>query len=286
MTKLAMVVLAALLLAGPLLAHPGSGIAVAPSGEVYFVDTGGGLWKIDAKGALVSVASPRFHWMALDPEDKLRSARLPSIPGGELTWAGSKPAVLLSSDVPLAIGRDGDLYYAARTSANASDIVRVKSSGQRSVLANVRRAYLNGIALGPDGSVYYTEDAAVRRIDAQGRTTTVAENVALTGCASIPSTDGVSGAYLRGLAVDANGAVYVAASGCGRVVKIAPGGAITTVLQIESPWSPTAVALAGKDVYVLEYLHTAAEDRRAWIPRVRKITSDSKSAVLATVTRN
>ncbi|HJQ97181.1 MAG TPA: SMP-30/gluconolactonase/LRE family protein, partial [Candidatus Polarisedimenticolaceae bacterium] len=277
MRRLLLAAAAGLLLASPLLAHPGSGIAVDRKGEVYFVDTGGGLWKIDAKGALVSVASPRFHWMALDPDDKLKAGRLPSIPGGELAWAGSKPAVLLSSDVPVAIGSEGDLYYPSRTSAEALDVVRLKSSGQRSVVASVRRGYLNGLALGPNGSVYYTDDASVRRIDAQGRTTAVAEKVALTGCSSIPSTDGASGPYLRGLAVDPDGAVYVAASGCGRVLKIAPGGTVTTVVQTESPWSPTAIALAGKDLYVLEYLHTAAEDRRAWLPRVRKITPDGRS---------
>lgn len=38
--------------------------------------------------------------------------------------------------------------------------------------------------------------------------------------------------------------------------------------------SETAVALFGKDVYVLEYLHTAVEDRRQWVPRIRRITPD------------
>jgi hypothetical protein len=40
------------------------------------------------------------------------------------------------------------------------------------------------------------------------------------------------------------------------------------VLRTTTPWSPTAVAVAGQDVYVqdvyvLEYLHTANEDREA-----------------------
>jgi hypothetical protein len=59
----------------------------------------------------------------------------------------------------------------------------------------------------------------------------------------------------------------------------------TTLVQLQSPWSPTAVALLGSDVYLLEYLHTASEDRREWLPRVRKISPDGKPAVIATVAR-
>jgi sugar lactone lactonase YvrE len=90
---------------------------------------------------------------------------------------------------------------------------------------------------------------------------------------------------LRGLAVDSIGTVYVAASGCGSVLKITADGRIATILQLDSPWSPTAVALFGKDVYVLEYLHTEIEDRLLWLPRVRRISSDGRSAIVAEVRR-
>jgi hypothetical protein len=69
------------------------------------------------------------------------------------------------------------------------------------------------------------------------------------------------------------------------VLKIAPNGRITKVLQINPPWSPTAVALSGRNLYVLEYLHTANEDRQAWVPRVRKISPDGKQAIVARITR-
>jgi hypothetical protein len=57
------------------------------------------------------------------------------------------------------------------------------------------------------------------------------------------------------------------------------------LLQLESPWSPTAVALHGGDLYVLEYLHTAIEDRRQWLPRVRRISPDGRTVIIATVSR-
>jgi sugar lactone lactonase YvrE len=87
--------------------------------------------------------------------------------------------------------------------------------------------------------------------------------------------------------VDARGTVYVAASGCGRVLKITPDRQVTTVIQLQSPWSPTGVALSGSDLYVLEFLHTASEieDRREWLPRVRKISADGKTAIIASIDR-
>ena len=33
-----------------IMAHPGSGIVVDRRGEIYFVDTGSGVWKIDLHG--------------------------------------------------------------------------------------------------------------------------------------------------------------------------------------------------------------------------------------------
>jgi DNA-binding beta-propeller fold protein YncE len=89
--------------------------------------------------------------------------------------------------------------------------------------------------------------------------------------------------YLRGLAVDAQGVIYVADTGDARVLKITPQGKVTTLLQTESPWSPTGIALFGGDVYVLEFLHTARDVRRDWLPRVRKIASDGRSVIIATV---
>ena len=279
-------VLAALVtsvLASPALAHPGSGIVVDRSGRIYFVDTGSGLWKLEAHGELTRIDPSRFHWLTIDPDDRFKSTTLPSGAGGEVTRVGSAPTLLIASDYPLVIARDGNLYYPRRASAESVDVVRLLPSGQTSVLTKLPYPYLNGLAAAPGGSLYFTEHKNIRKISADGKVAMVAANVAPSGCASIPGTE--ANDSLRGLAIDAGGTVYVAASACGSVLKIAPDGKITKVLQTESPWSPTAVALSGGDVYVLEYLHTAAEDRRAWVPRVRKISADGKSAVLATVSR-
>jgi len=222
--------------------------------------------------------------MTIDADSRFGGVQLPSGSGGEVTRVGSNPTLLLASDFPIAMGLDGNLYYPSRGSRGGLDILRLQPSGRSSVLTSVPLPHLNGLAAGPNGSLYFTENGAIRRVSAQGQVSTVAADITLTGCASIPGTD-ANDALLRGLTVDAGGNVYVAASGCGSVLKVTPGGRITTVLQLEGPWSPTAVALFGKDLYVLEYLHTAVEDRCQWLPRVRKISPDGESAVIATVAR-
>src|SRR6185295_16221184 len=100
-------------------------------------------------------------------------------------------------------------------------------------------------------------------------------------CTRFPNIETNLGPFLRGLDVAPDGTIYIAANGCCAVLKITAKGEITPVLRATSPWSPTGVAVSGDSVYVLEYLHTASGDRRDWIPRVRKLSSDGTAAVIA-----
>src|SRR5262249_11443419 len=107
-------ILAVLCLSTSVTAHPGSGIAVDRLGQVYFLDTGSGLWKIDGQGRLIRLSSKLFHWLALDANDRFASAPLPSSAGTGLDWeilrVGANPTVLIASDFPIALGQDGNLY--------------------------------------------------------------------------------------------------------------------------------------------------------------------------------
>ena len=47
-------------------AHPGSGIVVDKEGQVFFTDTGQGVWKIDRQGNLTNLPASLFHWMTID----------------------------------------------------------------------------------------------------------------------------------------------------------------------------------------------------------------------------
>lgn len=272
------------------LAHPGSGIVVDRLGQVYFLDTGSGLWRIDTRGALTHLSPLRNHWLAIDAGDKFNQSRLPTDSGRDwvITAVASNPTLLISTDFPLAIAGDGTLYYPSVRETNAR-ILRKSPTGSVSAFVTLPRSvtgapvpWINGITTASDGSIYYTEDNAIRRINARGAVSTFATIPALDHGPAIPGND--HHPYLRGLKIDARGTIYVADSGDARVLKIAPNGkVITTLVQLESPWAPTDVALFGDVVYVLEFLHTAGDDRLAWMPRIRKITPDGRSTVILTI---
>lgn len=273
-------------------AHPGSGIVVDRQGQVYFLDTGAGVWKIDLHGNVTQLPGPRFHWMTIDPDDRFSAVRLPTGPRGDITRVARTPTLLVASDFPIVIGANGNLYYPSYTSGTGLQLMELTPADRTRVLANLSAAgrgdlrWLNGLAASPDGSLYYTEDNAIRRISARGEVSTVVANLTIPTCVSIPGT---TRPMLRGLAVDSRGTIYVAASGCGSLLKISARGQVATLHQLESPWTPTAVALFGSNVYVLEYLQTAEsmepEDRRAWLPRVRKITGDGHTSIIASIDR-
>src|SRR5688500_4466443 len=231
--------------------HPGSGILVDRLGQVYFIDTGSGLWKIDTRGALTHLSPLRNHWLAMDPNDRFTQSRLPTDPGRDwvITAAGSSPTILISTDFPLVIAQDGNLYHPSARETNVR-IMRTSPTGGTSAFVTLPRSvagealgWINGLATGPNGSIYYTEDNSVRRITAQGAVSTIATVTALEGRPATPGSE--ERPYLRGLKVDNNGVVYVADAADGRVLKIAPDGRVTTLLLLESPWAPTDVALFG-----------------------------------------
>lgn len=269
-------------LPAPTAAHPGSGIVVDRAGNVYIVDMVSGAWRIDASGKLTHLPGPGFHWMTLDGSDAFRQTRLPTGASGDMVRLGAQPRLLLSSDVPLAIGSDGNLYYPSRGAP--LQIIKLHPTGRTSTLASLPVAgprWLNGLAAGPDGALYYTEDRSIHRIGKDGQVAPVVSDFSCSGLAK-PGPDPLLG----GLDVDAGGTVYVAATGCKAVYKIAPGGRITRLPQLAAAWAPTGIARFGSQIYVLEFQRGDSEDRRSMLPRVRKITPDGRTTVVARVVRH
>ena len=285
--RFVLVLVVAVLLSVSAVAHPGAGIAVDRTGQIYFLDTGSGLWKIDTGGKLSHLSTTRFHWLAIDDQNRFAATQLPSGPLGEIVRVGSNPTVLLSSDYPIAVGDDGNLYYPLGSAGNLR-LMRMTPAGASSVVTTLPARvdgkplpHLGGVVAGSAGSLYYSEDSAIRKVTSQGRVTTV---VTVRAQANGPSIPGVEEhPYLRGFAVNNGGVTYVADSGDARLLKVTSNGNVTTLLQTQSPWSPTAVAVFGNDVYVLEYLHTDRDVRRDWLPRVRKIGANGQSSIVATI---
>jgi sugar lactone lactonase YvrE len=271
-------------------AHPGSGIVIDKEGNVFFTDTGMGVWKIDKQGKLTYIPASKFHWMAMDEMGYFTGSQKNF---GEyferVTPQNTKPVLIMCSDFPIAVNRDGNLYY-ADTRRGSAGIIRRTPGGVESILTRADMfRNITGITAGPDGSLYVTDANAnvIRKITMDGKVSIFASGfVNKTGFNDPPpETDA---GYCRGLAVDSSGNVYVAATGSRSVLKITPRGKISTILQATNPWSPTGVAVYHGEVYVLEWSDappSQTEVRKAWIPRVRKIGIDGKITILATVSR-
>lgn len=272
-------------------AHPGSGILVDKEGNVFITDTGKGVWKIDANGKLTYLPASRFHWMTIDSIGYF--AESPKNFGEyfeRVTPQSNKPALIMCSDFPLVVGRDGNIYY-ADTRPGSTKIIRRTPEGKESVLvSNKIFEFISGIAAGADGSLYITEANnananTIRKITMNGTVSIIATFVGKRRndlpLETVPS-------YCRGLAVDSTGTIYVAATGSRSVLKITPKGKVTTILQTTRPWTPTGVTVFHGEVYMLEWHDVTPENlevRSAWIPRVRKIGQGGKVTTLATVSR-
>jgi sugar lactone lactonase YvrE len=286
-------------------AHPGSGIAVDSQGRVYFVETGnpdarfpGFIWEVDARGKLTPVHKTGGHWLTLDANGSFARSDLgawfqqrhtPWLQRAEAHDSG--PALVQADGCPIVVNRDGNLYYASGESPEQGggiQVTRLSPEGKLTLLVpnlseTARRlGGIKGLASGPDGSLYVAYPKAIQKITMDGRVTTLADPVVVSDCEKdVPA--GEAEPFLRGLAVDSHGVVYVAATGCRCVVKVTPDGRVSTVLKAQRPWSPTGVAVRGGDIYVLEYTNPNSADRADWLPRVRKLDRDGKVTTLVTI---
>ncbi|MEO7266356.1 MAG: hypothetical protein ABIW38_15675 [Ferruginibacter sp.] len=280
-----------LLVATTISAHPGSGIVVDKWGNVYFTDTGKGVWKIDTQCKLTYIPSSRFHWMTIDPVGYFAESQKTFREYFErVTEQSYKHALIICPKFPLVVNKDGNMYYSDYLHSPAS-IKRRTPEGNESVLASDKIfKFTSGIAAVQDGSIYITEASnananTIRKITMNGTVSIIATFI---GKAAIDLPLENVPSYCRGLAVDEKGFIYVAATGSRSVLKITPQCKISIILQVPCPWTPTSVALFNGEVYVLEWHNVAAadlENHTAHIPRVRKIDSDGKVITLATVSR-
>jgi uncharacterized membrane protein len=285
-------------LAAPALAHPGSGIVVDARGNVWFMDTGYGVWQIDPSGHLTPQGGTGGHFLAIDRSGKFKHDHFAGLRPGDVDVARLDPTLLVGREYPMTFGSDGAFYFpqvadkgrvrmmrmAHGEAAKAFvDLPPIREIGHDSKPIDVE--WIWGIAAGPDGSIYYTEQQAVRRIAPDGTLSTVAENVVVPDCQKPEALkDSKSQTNLYGLDVAADGTVYVAAPGCNAVLKITSDGKVSVVVQSTNRWCPQGVALASDKLYVLEYDYVASDDDRSkWFPRVRRLDPDGSLTIVAEV---
>jgi len=291
----ALVLFALGLFASMAFAHPGSGIIVDKSGNVYFVRTFVGVAKISADGKLTDFYhAADGHWMCLDEQGIFSRAEPKYFQ--RITDDGARPAIIFAGGgSPITLGGDGNFYYCGTQNGDfhpgAMTIVRESPEKQQSVLAPSLEDTLNelhdgitGLTSGPDGSLYIACWNSLLRVSMDGKVTTLVHPVRVTDCDEDPADHKEANRglpLLRGIAVDSNGVIYTAATSCHCLLRISPQGEVRTILKSERPWSPTGVAVRNGIIYLLEYTHANGPKAEGWKPRVRKIDDKGKITTLA-----
>lgn len=290
-------------------AHPASGIVLDRHGNIYFSDLET-IWKIDTNGKLSvfrpGVSGRHVHELAIDDHDNIYGADLSYESEKfvsdiwKMTAAGAIEYQLEPTDKPprgMSIWRDreGNNYFVDQNNHTKTQtlLLRRTPAGKVTTLAGGAYGHADGkgtaakfssvgnIAFGPDGDLYVSDGASVRKVAMDGTVVTLAEGLDARTKEDKPTLFGGSYGNLAGLAVDALGNVYVADAGNRRLFKIDREGKATVLLRTDPPYFPNGVVVApGGDIFVLEVGFTLPP---SWSgPRVRKLSTDGKSTILAT----
>jgi hypothetical protein len=285
-----------LCLAAVATAHPSSGIVVDLQGNVYFSDLQRGVLTIGRDGKTTVLTNEGQHWLALDLHGSFsrmefqRSSHWPRW-FKRRTPAGAIPAVIGDGGSPLAIGSDGNLYYVCGDEQMIPGgllLARLTPQGKESLVNPAFRREsdelggVKGLAVDRHGSLYAAYSKAILKFGLDGEHTTVVNPVVVAECRMQPPPATDAPPSLRGLAVDADGTVYVAATGCRCVIKISPDRQVETVLKAESPWAPTGVALGpAGELVALEY-HVIDDAAHNYVPRIRRLGRSGTVTTLIT----
>jgi uncharacterized protein (TIGR03437 family) len=203
------------------------GVAVAPDGTIYIADNANDRIRRVAPNGIITTYAGTV--------------------GGFLGDGGQATAARMNGPVSLALDPAGNLYF---TDVLNYRIRRITPAGIITTVAGTGRLSLSGdngpataadaapcwLALGPDGSIFFTDDGdarffgykRVRRVAPNGVITTVAG----TGVAAYAGDGGPAAASqfrsVSGVAVDAGGNVFIAEALTARIRRVAPNGIITT----------------------------------------------------------
>jgi hypothetical protein len=280
--KIAPLLLAAgaALLASAAAAHPPYGLVADRAGNVYFSDLEA-VWRLAPDGRL-SLFRPgdgaHIHELALAPDGAVegdynryesetgtyRVGIWHRTPDGRETWVlapnGAPP-----KGIGLWQDRAGNRYTAQWVSNDdrRTMLFRRSADGRVTLLfgpqdeaAKFREVLVSSVgamAFPADGSLVLADGHLLRR-------------VAPGGAAAI-LYQGPAKASLRGLFAAPDGRVLAADMGRPIVVAVSPAGKAETLYEEKAAWLPTAVALAGPRLLVLE----ANADAHDYVDRVRLV---------------
>ncbi|MBS1811172.1 MAG: SMP-30/gluconolactonase/LRE family protein [Acidobacteria bacterium] len=289
-------------------ADPSNTLVVDKQGRVYFGDVlHNTVWKIEDGKLIPFIKDKHSHRVVLDEQGNLYGEHLEYVPGND-SWRfhmwKATPAGEVRYIVPPASGfpwgllmdKEGNRYEWAGNNNKKDDsrIVKRLPDGKLVTIAGqgwgwadgqgtqAKFTSIGGITWGPDSALYVTDSDAVRRVALDGTVTTITRGNDELRPNLKARVLGGSGGQLFGLTLDAEGNFYVANYGGEKVVKIASDGKILAAFDSESGWAPSGVAVAGGDLYVLEFQSDLMASEKKG-PRVRKISADGKALMLGTV---
>jgi sugar lactone lactonase YvrE len=241
-------------------AHEGWGIVVQRDGTIYVADIPTNtIWRIRPDGALdVAAADKHSHALAEGSDGSIYGTHehVPLGRTGEV-WKidrEGRVSIVVAADRsfplslhPFAIDDWGAMYsttlYAGATSPQS--LMRRNPDGQFVTVAeSARFEGIDGIAVAPDGSLYLSDGADLRRITPDGIVSTIAASI----------TEPSWGEDLMGLTRRDNGEIYVADYSGARVLRVRAQVSVDTVLEAAWPWAPTGVAFRDNDLFVIEHL--------------------------------
>jgi hypothetical protein len=267
--------------AAPAEAHPPYGLVVDAAGNTYFSDLET-VWRLSPDGGL-SVFRPHVpethvHALALAPDGAILGDQNRYDPATGRFYSGlwrrttggvERPVAPMAERPPPGSGvwqdSAGNRYASQWVSSADRRVVLLRRRPNGRVEAVFDEAggaprppqatveSVGGMAFGADGSLYFTNNAVLRRLAADGRVTKL--------------YNGGAQSSLRGLAAAPDGRVLAADMGAKTVLAVARDGRVLTLYRETAAWSPTAVALAGGRLLVLE----ANDDAYQYEDRVRVI---------------
>jgi hypothetical protein len=254
----------------PSAAHPGVGLVMDRQGNVFYTDLAH-VWRIAPNGRKsIAVRNVHTHELALDAADDLYGEDLQFQGGG--TWRRRlwmrTPAGVVRDVVPWRSGfprdfgvvrdRAGTTYWVELT-RNQSLLHKRSRDGHLITLAPQTRFGfpINWLTVAADGSVYVADGRDLRRIDPNGKVSTLAQGLSRSH----------ESHALGGMSIDPRGNVYVAVYGDSSVVRVTPNGKVETVARSAAPWSPSGVLVAPNgDLWILEYSTSNAAHVRRVVP--------------------
>ena len=238
-------------------AHPSVSIIMDSKGNVYYSDLKH-VWRIDVHDKKsVVVQNVHTHELYLDKEDNLYGEHLwyngeAANTWGHYVWKLSfdgkldriKPATIGFLTNYSFVHDDQDRMYWADRENTCQKLVRKNKDGSMTKLGDQCLTNIRWITAAADGTVYLMDVFDLKKIDPNGRVTTLA--------GSLQKKDKEPNSVM-GVSVDNQKNAYVAVYSEHQVKKITPTGRVSVAAETHIPWSPSGMLVAPNgDFWILE----------------------------------